>query len=165
MTSRHRCVKVKSRWLTRRHVRVAGTPSSGMSRTQGSMPVNTTVFQPRNVFFLGHRCALSMSHADASLIFAKADPTLIARPLAVQFDRNRLAPVRVGVIPIPSSTAPTDVPLKMLSYCSIFNRELYGWRRMRRKVPPVTSSHAPKRASYLYFDNGCSMVWSAMLME
>jgi hypothetical protein len=31
---------------------------------------------------------------------------------------------------------------------------------MRRKVPPVTSSHAPKRSSYLYLEAMCSDVWS-----
>jgi hypothetical protein len=31
---------------------------------------------------------------------------------------------------------------------------------MRRKTPPVTSSQAPKRSSYLYLDAMCSDVWS-----
>lgn len=42
--------------------------------------------------------------------------------LSAQFPLNRLAVVRAGVIPIPISTALSDVPLKMLSYCSIFRR-------------------------------------------
>jgi hypothetical protein len=75
---------------------------------------------------------------------------------------NRRAVDRVGVIPIPSKTAPREVPLKMLSYCSILRRELYGCFEMRRKVPPVTSSHAPKRNSYLYLEKACSRVWSVI---
>jgi hypothetical protein len=78
-----------------------------------------------------------------------------------QFARKRRAAVdRVGVIPIPSKTAPSEVPLKMLSYCSILRPVLYGCLRMRAKTPPVTSSHAPKRSSYLYLETACSGVWS-----
>lgn len=43
---------------------------------------------------------------------------------ALQFVRKRRAVERVGVIPIPSRTAPSDVPLKMLSYCSVLRLEL-----------------------------------------
>jgi transcription termination factor NusB len=37
---------------------------------------------------------------------------------------NRLAVLRAGAIPMPISTALREVPLKILSYCSIFNRVL-----------------------------------------
>jgi hypothetical protein len=82
---------------------------------------------------------------------------------APQFVRKRRAAVdRVGVMPIPSKTAPSEVPLKMLSYCSILRPVLYGCLRMRAKTPPVTSSHAPKRSSYLYLEKACSGVWSVI---
>jgi hypothetical protein len=60
-------------------------------------------------------------------------------------------------MPIPRRTAPSDVPLKMLSYCSTLRLFEYGCREMRRKVVPVTNSHAPNRNSYRYLDNAFSV--------
>jgi hypothetical protein len=87
---------------------------------------------------------------------------LVVGGLHHQLGRKRLAVLRPGVIPIPRRTAPMDVPLNMLSYCSILSRELYGCREMRRNTLPVTSSQAPKSASYRYFEMACSGIESAI---
>ena len=129
-----------------------GGPTPQMMSTRAFWPFPKLVkhfFNESDVF----RCVACRSRWCSRLC---ADRRSVRKIFVSQFVRNRRAPERVGVMPIPNRIAPSEVPLKMLSYCSVLSRELYGCFEILRKVAPVTSIQAPNKSSYLYLEAMCS---------
>lgn len=141
-------------WLTCACERLRGCQASHQPQPSPGVPVLTSghghfnAIRTKILRELGGEIALRRVKLGASAVNVKAEMMLAAlRPSQFGAGVKRLAVCLAGEIPIPISNALRLVPLKILSYCSIFRLVLKGERRMRRNVAPVTASHTPKRAS------------------